>query len=99
LGWAADRMGSQLAVLLGCLLGAGLSAVLLAFTPAGWIGAASAAVIVFSVTAMGWPGVYLAAVAHYAPKGLIGGATALLMIFVQAGGILGPLIFSATVSY
>lgn len=94
-GWLADRL-SDAAVML-----AGLSAVLLvsalASLPmhAGWpIVAVYFVFAMIAGAANGHPGAYLAEVAHLAPRGEVASTTAGMLVFNNAGKLLGPVAFA-----
>jgi MFS family permease len=48
----------------------------------------------FGASAIGWNGIFLAEVAHHAPKGHVATAIGAWSFFAFAGGLLGPSIFS-----
>jgi MFS family permease len=97
-GWAADRIGSGIRMLV--LLGI-FSAVMMATTAlisAGWSWPAMLAVSGLSGLAVGsWNGVYLAEVASHATKGKVGEATAGSTFLTFLGYVCGPVAFSIAV--
>lgn len=54
-------------------------------------------VALFGATAIGWNGVFLAEVAHLAPKGRAGEATGGALFFTYAGVVFGPSLFGIAV--
>lgn len=97
-GWAADRLGSGLRMLM--LLGIGSGALMAAtalITPA-WSWPAMLVVAGLSGLAVGsWNGVYLAEVASHAPPGKVGEATSGSTFLTFLGYVCGPLLFSIAV--
>ena len=94
-GLLADRVMSPRATLillaslmvLGCLMAAALQP--------GWPMALLAVVIVLGASAIGWNGVYLAAVARQAPPGQAGAATGGTLLFTFMGVVCGSPAFGA----
>jgi MFS family permease len=98
-GWVASRVvrpGLLLALLgIGMALATGLTAALQAGHPTWLIIAAAGAL---SVTAVSWHGVLLAEVARLSPPGRIAGTTGAVLAFGDAGALILPLIFSASLA-
>ena len=95
-GWLADRLGSgglALALNGAATVAAGLVAAAIAPSWPFWAIALAAAV--FGASAMGWNGVYIAAVARHAPPGGVGLATGGSLSVTYAGVIVMPPIFAA----
>jgi MFS family permease len=98
LGHVADRWLApmQLLGLLG--LGMGASMVLLAWTGAGGLlGAALLAAMACGATAMGWNGVFYAALIRSVPRESMAALTGATQFFTFLGGMLGPLVFGQLV--
>jgi fucose permease len=95
-GWLADRWRSGGAALvangvisMGCAL-------LVASIQSHWpLPAVAAACALFGFCALGWNGVYIAAIARRAPPGAIGHATGGSLMLTFAGVILIPPAFAA----
>ena len=97
-GWAADRLGSglRMLMLLGLASGAMMAATA-AITPA-WPWPAMLLVAGLSGLAVGsWNGVYLAEVASHAAKGKVSEATAGSTFLTFLGYVFGPVLFSIAV--
>ncbi len=100
IGWAllADRFGAR-PVLLGLGLAMVAAGVALAVAGPAWpVGLVVAIGIVMGASAVAWNGVLLAEVAHAAPPGLVGGATAALGFVFGATMVVMPTAFSALVA-
>jgi MFS family permease len=95
-GWLADRLrsGTLALIMNGCLavVGALATAAITADWPL-WLIAASTSF--FGFCAIGWNGVYIAAVARQSPPGSIGIATGGSLSITYAGIIVGPSAFAA----
>lgn len=95
-GWLADRFRSGGAVLVAngvlSMIGALLVAAIAPHWPLAAVIGASAA---FGFCALGWNGVYIAAIARRAPSGTIGLATGGSLFVTYAGVIVTPPAFSA----
>jgi len=52
-------------------------------------------IVLFGLTASGWNGVFLAEVARRSPPEATGRATAVALVLMSVGLVLGPLAFSA----
>lgn len=98
-GWVADHgpgARSMLIALCMAMIASGLAMPLL--------GSASphalvlAAVVIYGGTAIGWNGVFLAAVARLAPSGQAGVATGGTLAFTYLGVVVGPPLFGAIAS-
>jgi sugar phosphate permease len=98
-GWIADRgPGAQsvLFVLCATMIASGLAMALLGpDTPHALV---SAALVVYGGTAIGWNGVFLAAVARLAPAGQAGMATGGTLAFTYLGVVAGPPLFGVIAS-
>jgi MFS family permease len=97
-GWAADRLGSgmRMLMLLGIFSAAMMAAT--ALIAASWSWPAMVAVSGLSGLAVGsWNGVYLAEVASHAAKGKVGEATSGSTFLTFLGYVCGPVAFSAAV--
>ena len=98
-GWVASRLvapGRLLAALgIGMAVAAALTASLEAQWPT-WLIVTIAAAL--SVTGVSWHGVLLAEVARLSPTGRIGSTTGAVLAFGDAGSLLLPLMFSATLA-
>jgi MFS family permease len=95
-GWLADRFRSGGGVLVanGVLSMAG--ALLVAAIAPHWpLAAIASAAAAFGFCALGWNGVYIAAIARRAPSGTIGLATGGSLFVTYAGVIVTPPAFSA----
>lgn len=93
-GWMADRWLGARAMLVVLALGMAASALALALldeTAARWV--LVLVCIAFGATALGWNGVYLAEVAHLAPKGAAAEATGGVLFVTYAGVVAGPALF------
>lgn len=97
-GWVADKWIGPRAMLL--ILGAVMAA---AAIVVGWFAPVMPVVVLvpvvalFGATAIGWNGVFLAEVAHLAPKGRAGEATGGALFFTYAGVVFGPSLFGIAV--
>ncbi|WP_404386283.1 MFS transporter [Caenispirillum salinarum] len=97
-GWVADKWIGPRAMLL--ILGAVMAA---AAILTGWLAPVMPVallvpvVALFGATAIGWNGVFLAEVAHLAPKGRAGEATGGALFFTYAGVVFGPSLFGIAV--
>jgi len=97
-GWAADRIGSGMRMLM--LLGIGSAAMMAAtaLITASWGWPAMLVVSGLSGLAVGsWNGVYLAEVASHAAPGKVGEATSGSTFLTFLGYVCGPLAFSVAV--
>jgi len=95
-GWLADRLqsgGLALAINGAATIAGALAAAAIAPSWPFWAIALAAAA--FGASAMGWNGVYIAAVARQAPQGGIGLATGGSLSVTYAGVIVMPPIFAA----
>jgi len=95
-GWLADRLqsaGLALAINGGATIAGALLAA--AISPSWPFWAIALAAAAFGASAMGWNGVYIAAVARQAPPGGIGLATGGSLSVTYAGVIVMPPIFAA----
>lgn len=95
-GWLADRLRSATAALIvnGILAAAGAAAT--AAIAAGWpFGLVVAAASFYGFSAIGWNGVFMAAVARQSPPERIGVATGGALSITYAGIIVGPSAFAA----
>ena len=95
-GWLADRLRSSTLTMIvnGCLAAAGALAT--AALTAEWpLWLVAAATSFFGFCAIGWNGVYIAAVARQSPPGSIGIATGGSLSVTYAGIIVGPSSFAA----
>ncbi|MBU0796205.1 MAG: MFS transporter [Alphaproteobacteria bacterium] len=96
-GWLADAIGSGVKVLkiLIVLMIAGAGSIV--FLDPSWpLWVFYALFILMGATAIGWNGVYMAAVARLAPAGQIGMATGGSLVMTFAGVLAGPALFSAS---
>ncbi len=95
-GWFADRMGSGARALvvngIGSILGALATAAIAPHWPFAAIVSAAA---VFGFCAMGWNGVYVAAIARQAPPGAVALATGGSLAVTYSGVIFVPPLFAA----
>lgn len=96
-GWMADRLGDSLKVLkllIGLLILAAATVPMLA--PDWPVAAIYGVFMLIGATAVGWNGVYMAAVARLAPAGQIGAATGGSLVLTFAGVVGGPAAFAAS---
>jgi MFS family permease len=94
-GWWADRVGDPFPVIGSLALGSSLAALAVALVQPGWPGlAVHAVVILFSVTAGGWVGLYQTALVRYADPTAIPASAVGTQAFMFAGGIAGPIVFA-----
>ncbi len=94
-GWVADRVGNGFRVLAGIGAVSAVAALALPLLGPGSPAAlVSALLLAFAFTAVGWNGVYLAAVARAAPRDRIGSATGGALVFTFAGVLVGPPLFA-----
>lgn len=97
-GWVADKWIGPRAMLL--ILGGVMAASAIV---TGWLApilpmaVLLPVVALFGATAIGWNGVFLAEVAHLAPKGRAGEATGGALFFTFAGVVFGPSLFGLAV--
>jgi len=97
-GGVGDRYAPPIAVLVG--LGAAMSASCLALaalgpgTPALWV---TAAAMACAATAMGWNGVFFAALSHRVDRQDMARVSGATQFFTFGGGMLGPLAFGEVV--
>lgn len=95
-GWLADRFRSGGAVLVGNGVLSICGALLVAMIEPGWpLPAIVAVSAVFGFAALGWNGVYIAAIARRAPPGTIGLATGGSLFVTYSGSIVLPPAFAA----
>jgi fucose permease len=95
-GWIADRWRSGGAALVANGALSIVGALLLAAVAPQWPAAAiTAACALFGFCALGWNGVYIAAIARRAPAGTIGHATGGSLMLTFAGVIVIPPAFAA----
>lgn len=95
-GWLADRFRSGGGVLVANGIFAAASALLVAAIAPHWpLAAVFAASAAFGFCALGWNGVFIAAIARRAPPGTIGLATGGSLFVTYAGVIVTPPAFSA----
>lgn len=97
-GWVADKWIGPRAMLL--ILGAVMAAAAIVtgwFAPVMPVFLLVPVVALFGATAIGWNGVFLAEVAHLAPKGRAGEATGGALFFTYAGVVFGPSLFGIAV--
>lgn len=96
-GWVGSTVAAPGTVMGALALGMAVGAVGLGLTGAGTplviIGAMA---IVISLTALSWHGVLLSEAARLAPEGMRGAATGGVLSFGQLGGLLLPLVYSAS---
>lgn len=95
-GWLADRMRSSTLTLImnGCLAAAG--AIATAAITVDWpVWLIAGATSLFGFCAIGWNGVYIAAVARESPPRSVGIATGGSLSITYAGIIIGPAAFAA----
>jgi predicted MFS family arabinose efflux permease len=95
-GYASDRWWGprRTLTILAALMALGTVATG-ALTPAVPLALATAVLMVFGASAIGWNGVYLAEVARQAPPGLAGAATGGTLMFTYLGNVSGPLLFGS----
>lgn len=94
-GWFADRLGNGLRALMIAATVTTIGALATAaMTPAWPLWLATAVLCTFSVSGLGWNGVYLAEVARLAPRGDVARASGGSLFFTFAGVLLGPPAFS-----
>jgi fucose permease len=95
-GWLADRLRSGGAVLVANGVMSICGAFLVAAIEPGWsLAAIIASSAVFGFAALGWNGVYIAAIARRAPPGTIGLATGDSLFVTYSGSIVIPPAFAA----
>lgn len=96
-GWGviADRIGGDFRAL--GLIGfiSGLCCLLFPLLPALPAAAQIALFVVLGATSIGWNGVFLAAVARYAPPARVGAITGGVLVYTFVGVIIGPSGFAA----
>jgi MFS family permease len=100
IGWLADRLGSAMQTLIWLAAGSTAAVLLVAATGGNWPWWAvlsSAGIAGLAVTS--WNGVYLAELAHVAPPGKIGEATAGASLLTFVGYVLGPAVFAMIVDH
>jgi MFS family permease len=100
IGWLADRIGSAMRTLIWLAAGSTAAVLLVAATGDDWPWWAvlsSAGIAGLAVTS--WNGVYLAELAHVAPPGKIGEATAGASLLTFVGYVLGPAVFAMIVDH
>ncbi len=94
-GWAGDRTGDSLRVLIMMSAIAVGCCVLTAFLSPAWpVPVLAALFIVFGATAVGWNGVYLAEVARRSPPGQVGAAAGGAVAWTFGGILIGPAVFA-----
>lgn len=97
-GWAADRLGSGLRMLMILGVSSGALMILTAALTASWSWWAMMLVSGLSGLAVGsWNGVYLSEVASHAKPGKVGEATAGSTFLTFLGYVFGPILFSLAV--
>lgn len=99
-GWAADRLRSSMGVLL--VLGGIMTLATLALMKldASWSAAWTTVVLLaLGATAIGWNGVFLAEVAHVAPRDQASAATGGALFFTFGGVLIGPSIFAGSYAF
>lgn len=93
-GFLADRLLGARWMLVLLAFGMASAAVITTLFSAEWpLLAISGVSVFFGATAIGWNGVYLAEIAHLAPKGEAGPATGGALFFTYAGVVAGPALF------
>jgi MFS family permease len=98
IGWLADRIGSATRTLIWLAAASTAAVLLIAATVPVWpwwavLGSAGIA----GLAATSWNGVFLAELAHVAPPGKIGEATAGASLLTFVGYVLGPALFAMIV--
>lgn len=97
-GWAADRLGSGIRMLMLLGVSSGVLMIMTAAITAAWSLPLILAVAGLSGLAVGsWNGVYLAEVASQAAKGKVSEATAGSTFLTFLGYVFGPVLFSVAV--
>lgn len=97
-GWAADRLGSGIRMLMLLGVSSGALMIMTAAITASWSLPLILAVAGLSGLAVGsWNGVYLAEVASHAAKGKVSEATAGSTFLTFLGYVFGPILFSIAV--
>lgn len=97
-GWAADRLGSGIRMLMLLGVSSGALMIVTAAITASWSLPLILAVAGLSGLAVGsWNGVYLAEVASHAAKGKVSEATAGSTFLTFLGYVFGPVLFSIAV--
>lgn len=98
LGWFTDRIGKPFAVLSALAIGMAIWSAALASLRPGWpVALIVSIVVLYSMFALGWAGVYLGAVASHAPEDDLTTSIAGVHIFAQAGAVLGPSLMAGMV--
>jgi predicted MFS family arabinose efflux permease len=96
-GWIADRTGESLRLLEYIAITMAVCSVITAFMSPAWPASALALLfIVFGLAAVGWNGLFLAEIAHRAPRGMVSIATSAAMMWNFGGILVGPALFAAT---
>ena len=95
-GWLSDRMHTDRPRLLQAVCG--LSAATLCLLPVAGTGLTFALLPVVGLTAVGWNGVFITAIAEAAPPHRVGVDTARSMVLVNLGSVLVPPAFGAVVA-
>jgi predicted MFS family arabinose efflux permease len=99
-GWVADRSGNPSGVLAAITFITVICALIMVLldvnTPIAFV---YALLITMGMTVIGWNGVFLAEVAHLAPKGLISSATGGAMVITYAGVMIGPAAMASIYGY
>ncbi|MEO0620217.1 MAG: MFS transporter, partial [Pseudomonadota bacterium] len=96
-GLLADRLGDAAVLLILAFVMAGAAFTSVIVTAQWSYSALAALAVVFAGAAYSWNGVFLASVATVAGPKRIADATSSTMSLVFAGGLIGPLIYSAVV--
>jgi MFS family permease len=100
IGWLADRIGSAMRMLTWLAAGSTAAVTLVASTAPGWPWwAVLSSAGIAGLAATSWNGVYLAELAHVAPPGKIGEATAGASLLTFVGYVLGPAAFAMVVDH
>jgi MFS family permease len=98
IGWLADRVGSAMRMLSWLAAGSTAAVLLVAATAPGWPWwAVLSSAGIAGLAATSWNGVYLAELAHVAPPGKIGEATAGASLLTFVGYVLGSAAFAIIV--
>ena len=96
-GWWGDRTGDSLGVLRKIAATTAACCVATAFLGPGWpLAVLVLFFVIYGLTAVGWNGLFLAEVAHSAPRGMVSVATSAAMVWNFGGILIGPALFAAT---
>jgi nitrate/nitrite transporter NarK len=94
-GWAADRIGDGLALLIALSLWSTITFGTVSLTSAGWPPLGIATLFVLTALAvMGWFGVYLAEVARLSPPGMVATVTGANLAVITIAAFGGPAMFA-----